>query len=231
MHIIKNCWVLNYLYYFKELCTLKAWVLWYVNSISVKMLFFWKHCNGFQSVSVAACPCPPSITLPAVTVLRGAFSWPPHTKLYHRCIFGVDHDNSYLKCINCRPRVMDSIVSPNALFFQDLANAWSVLTEGIWVLMLLFHYCNHLESQRTNDVSAESMKRFQICLVTVTYIKRSLKPLGVFDADQNHTHANCHWAITATILTLGKSNAKKNGTGPAEIKWECLWLKVHGNFF
>lgn len=46
---------------------------------------------------------PQSIILPSVADLRDAFSWRPHTKLHFKYIFGVHHDYSYPKCIQCRP--------------------------------------------------------------------------------------------------------------------------------
>ena len=99
--------------------------------------------------------------------------------------------------------------------------------------MLLFHYCNHLKSQRTKDIPAGSMKWFHIYLVTVTNIKRSLKHLGIFDCWSEpylcklSLGCYCHHPHFGQI----KCKKRKNGTSPAKIKWECLCLKVHGNFF
>lgn len=55
------------------------------------------------------------------------------------------------------------------------------LTEGIGVLMLLFHSCNHFDSERAKDISAENMKWFQIYFVTLTNIKGTKKKLGIFN--------------------------------------------------
>lgn len=36
--------------------------------------------------------------------------------------------------------------------------------------------------------------------------------------------------LPSSSLWANQMQKRKNGTSPAEINWECWWLKVHGNF-
>lgn len=138
---------------------------------------------------------PQSTPLLVAAGLWGAFSLLPHTMLYYKYIFGVDHHNSYLKYIKHRPEQGNGLnYFPRDFFFQAPVNAWPWISHrDRWVSMLLFRYCIHFDSERAKDISAENMKWFQIYFVTLTNTKSTMKQLVSSTADQNHTYANCHW--------------------------------------
>lgn len=164
-----------------EFYHLKGWVLWYMKRISKKDVIFlmlqWVSEQHFSRWG------PQSIILPVVTDLGGTFSRLPPMTLYYKYIFGVDHDNSYLKCIKCRPEQGNGLNYfpkwfPFPGFGKCIALSFSLRIYELW--------CCYFTAAPFwfRDSRGGIGRKYEVVsdhFVTLTNIKSTMKQLGIFN--------------------------------------------------